>query len=776
MTTTTSRQAGGSSPSALSVRYLLRRTARTSRRKKLVLMAGTVLFVVALVAAYYRVLLVLVPALVLLVVGGVMVVMQLDALLKRARSSAKASMQLLETAPVAAPAVQGAAFGTAYSWSAEEDLTPAKLVQRLTKLRSLEGRDILVRKVTEGQWDWKELESALELYRLGGPARKSVTPVFDSTVKVRLLQVADLCYRQNLRSDDILDAATLYRYVYQKLGAGPFKGKKRGEFYLDALSQTGRGDQTLKFQGLYDTEKLNPHDLHLFRANARNPFRHQSHTGEDWLAEINTIYESEGLVPIRLRPGSEAAFRRLTTDPVPAVEEGPLVSIVMPVFRPDEYTDLAVRSALAQSYANLEIIIVDDGSGEDYAARLDTWEGIDPRVKVIRNTPNSGAYTSRNLGYMRASGQFLTIFDGDDWQHPQKIEKLVEASLQQQDDRLVSSPWSRADADLMFHYRGWRGAYITPAHVSTMFPIAVIREKLGFWDSVRKAADTEFILRYRMVVNNKEPLEVTQAPLTLSLVTSSNLSVEDFRLGYRSPDRVSYRASYEHWHRRIAAGEHNGYLPFDAAARLFPAPDRFLPMRPERREVDVVVVGDFADAGYSIHQVRRAVDDARGQGLSVGVMHMPSIVNTRSIDDSFPPAMMDEFENGTLRRIEITDAVTSREVHVFDPTAFEFEPALRSGQVTGSVIVHASEAPYDRSGRGQRYSVGSVTHNLESIFGAPVRWSATDPRVFESIGRNLVRASDLELVSSASGTEDSSSSAPEEDAGTTETMTSGTRA
>ncbi|MHA7219792.1 glycosyltransferase family 2 protein [Arthrobacter sp. MDT1-48-3] len=729
-----------------SIRPLTRRFVRLSARRKLLLVATAALFMLVVVAAYYRMTALFLPALVLLVLLVIMAAMRIEAILKRASASARRNAQLLRAVPVDASRSVQLPLGTAGSWASDTTLTTPKIVQRLVKLRSFEGRDILVRKVTEGQWDWKDMETALEMYRAGGPARKSVAQILDSTVKTRLLLVADLCYRQNLRPEDMLNAATLYRYVYQKMGASPFLGKKRGEFYLDSLSQTGRGDQTLKFQGLYDIEKLNPTDLHLFRANAKNPFRHQSHTGEEWLTEVNAIFESAGLAPIRLRPGTDPAFARLSTDPVSMVETGPLVTVVMPVFRPDEYTDLAIQSAIGQSYRNLEIIVVDDGSGTLYTDRLDKWASADARIRVIKSTVNAGAYTSRNIGYSLASGEYLTIFDGDDWQHPQKIEMLVSAALQQTDHRLVSSPWSRADADLMFHYRGWRGAYVTPAHVSALFPVQVIRENLGFWDTVRKAADTEFILRYQMLVNSDEPLEVTNVPMTFSLVGANNLSMDDFRLGYRSPDRVAYRDSYEHWHRKIGRGEHSGYMSFDADARCFPAPARFLPVREVGIELDLVVVGDFAAEESTTSEMWKAIEDARTRGLSVGVMHVPSIVNTVSIDASFSRSALDEFELGALRRVEVTDSVASRRTIVFDPTAFQFMRELPSGHVAMDVVVHATESPYDRRTRQQRYSVGTVARNVKTVFGGPVRWRTSEPDVYEALSRNLPRASDLELI------------------------------
>jgi glycosyltransferase involved in cell wall biosynthesis len=417
------------------------------------------------------------------------------------------------------------------------------------------------------------------------------------------------------------------------------------------------------------------------------------------------------------------------------VTEGPLVTIVMPVYKPDEYTDLAIQSALNQSYRNLEIIIVDDGSGADAAERLNKWQGRDARVKVVLNEPNAGAYTSRNIGYSMAEGEFITIFDGDDWQHPQKIELLVQGALQRSDGRLVSAPWTRADEDLFFHYRGWRGAFITPAHVSTMFHTATIREHLGHWDSVRKAADTEFILRYQALVNGEEPFEVCEAPLTLSLVGASNLSMEDFRLGYRSPDRVSYRDSYEHWHKMIQRGEHSGYLDFPLADRAFPAPSRFLPAGAKQQdlELDILLVGDFgADSPVGV-LMKEHLAAAVERGERVGLMHYPSILHTTAIDRSFSDELMDAFHYGSLFRVEVTDRVRSATVNVYDPTAFQYSRELRSGHAAEQLSVWTDEPPYNWETDEHKYEVGTVERNLLSVFGAPIRWIPLNERTLRVI-------------------------------------------
>jgi glycosyltransferase involved in cell wall biosynthesis len=707
----------------------LRRIVRLSPKKKVAAAAFAVLFALLVVSAYTRNpwflgLMVLVFA-AALAVG----VLYLDRLLKASRRATKrATAAHSKLAATPRP-------GALVEWGARSRIPEARLAQRLTKLRSVDGRDVLVSAATKGRWGWRDLAVALEMYRIGGNTRRSVEPFLDKTPRSVLLLLADLCFRQNILQDDILNAATLYKYVFQRLGAKPFGKKRRGEFFLDALARTGQGEEVIRLQGLYKADEMNSNDLHLYRANAANPFKDSSVDVDQWLAEINDIYARAGLSRLSLTEGTAPAFLRLQAESPAPITDGPLISIVMPVYKPDEFTDLAIQSAINQSYRNLEIIIVDDGSGGDAAQRLNKWLSVDARIKVVLNESNAGAYTSRNMGYSMAQGEFITIFDGDDWQHPQKIALLVEGAQQQTDGRLVSAPWTRADEDLFFHYRGWRGAFITPAHVSTMFHTPTIREHLGHWDSVRKAADTEFILRYQALVNAQEPLEVCEAPLTLSLVGATNLSMEDFRLGYRSPDRVSYRDSYEHWHKKIQAGEHSGYLEFPLAERLFPAPSRFLPAgaKAPELELDILLVGDFgADSLVGVLMLEHLAA-AVEKGERVGLMHYPSLLHTDAIDRSYSDELMEAFHDGRLARVELTDRVQSAVVNVYDPTAFQYSRELRSGHAAERVSVWTDEPPYNWETDEHKYEVGTVERNLLSVFGGPVQWIPLNERTMRII-------------------------------------------
>jgi hypothetical protein len=267
-----------------------------------------------------------------------------------------------------------------------------------------------------------------------------------------------------------------------------------------------------------------------------------------------------------------------------------------------------------------------------------------------------------------------------------------------------------------------------------MFHTPTIREHLGHWDSVRKAADTEFILRYQALVNSQEPLEVCKAPLTLSLVGTSNLSMEDFRLGYRSPDRVSYRDSYEHWHKKIQTGEHSGYLDFPLAERAFPAPSRFLPAGAQQQdlELDILLVGDFgADSLVSNLMLEHLA--AAGEAQRVGLMHYPSLLHTAAIESSYSDELMDAFHDGRLVRVEVTDRVGSAAVNVYDPTAFQYSRELRSGHAAGSVSVWTDEPPYNWETDEHKYEVSTVERNLLSVFGGSIQWIPLNERTMRVI-------------------------------------------
>ena len=102
-----------------------------------------------------------------------------------------------------------------------------------------------------------------------------------------------------------------------------------------------------------------------------------------------------------------------------------LVSVIVPVYKVEPYLDRCVASILAQTYPNLEVILVDDGSPDNYPALCDAWAQRDARIRVIHKK-NGGLSDARNVGLDAASGAYISFVDSDDYIAENFIETLYD--------------------------------------------------------------------------------------------------------------------------------------------------------------------------------------------------------------------------------------------------------------------------------------------------------------------------------------------------------------
>lgn len=102
-----------------------------------------------------------------------------------------------------------------------------------------------------------------------------------------------------------------------------------------------------------------------------------------------------------------------------------LISIIVPVYNMEKYLEKCVDSILKQTYQNLEIILVNDGSKDSSGLMCDEYADKDQRIKVIHQK-NAGLSAARNIGINTATGNYLSFVDSDDWIDPQTYEVLVE--------------------------------------------------------------------------------------------------------------------------------------------------------------------------------------------------------------------------------------------------------------------------------------------------------------------------------------------------------------
>ena len=102
----------------------------------------------------------------------------------------------------------------------------------------------------------------------------------------------------------------------------------------------------------------------------------------------------------------------------------PLISVVVPVYRVEKYLDHCIRSIVEQTYSNLEILLVDDGSPDGSGEICDRWARKDARIRVIHKQ-NAGAGAARNTALDTAGGDIIAFVDSDDYLHPNMLSHQI---------------------------------------------------------------------------------------------------------------------------------------------------------------------------------------------------------------------------------------------------------------------------------------------------------------------------------------------------------------
>ena len=102
------------------------------------------------------------------------------------------------------------------------------------------------------------------------------------------------------------------------------------------------------------------------------------------------------------------------------------VSVIVPVYNGEIYLEECMESILSQSYQNIEVIFVDDGSTDRSAERIQSFQERDHRVELIRQT-NQYAGIARNRGFDAATGEYVIFLDADDYFDSSLVEKMVSA-------------------------------------------------------------------------------------------------------------------------------------------------------------------------------------------------------------------------------------------------------------------------------------------------------------------------------------------------------------
>lgn len=184
--------------------------------------------------------------------------------------------------------------------------------------------------------------------------------------------------------------------------------------------------------------------------------------------------------------------------------EQPKISVIIPAYNAETYLEPCVRSVLQQTYQNLEILLIDDGSTDK------TWEvcralaAADSRVRPIRKE-NGGVSSARNAGIAAASGEMLTFVDGDDELKENGLEALIEA--QQRTGADIVAAWYDMGAPIPYPEAGdvvWKGTQALQKSLEdhpltySVWAKLYTREIIGdtrFQEGIRVNEDSLFVFR-----------------------------------------------------------------------------------------------------------------------------------------------------------------------------------------------------------------------------------------------------------------------------------------
>lgn len=137
--------------------------------------------------------------------------------------------------------------------------------------------------------------------------------------------------------------------------------------------------------------------------------------------------------------------------------EQPLVSIVIPVYNAAPDLARCIESVRKQTYRNIEVFLVNDGSKDASSPICHMYERIDPRVHVI-DKENAGVSAARNTGIAAAQGKYIQFVDSDDWLAPDFTEKLVSAAEAHTADLVIAPFWMVYPENHVERIRPWEKA------------------------------------------------------------------------------------------------------------------------------------------------------------------------------------------------------------------------------------------------------------------------------------------------------------------------------
>lgn len=485
--------------------------------------------------------------------------------------------------------------------------------------RSLVIRDIFARVASEDLHDFNSLMNEIDAV-LNAPEDRHTRMVARMTYDTDVLLSLTRLVLNSARSDlDLQTGSQLYKFIHTLHGDEAFTTYHK-LLYIEVLAELRRYDEQGVLTQRFDIPNLVPLQAELIELD-RVAYECSE---KEWLSALNHLYDGLGMARVRLMHNSSLPLLDRLKSNSKARLEGPTITVLMPTYAPGAGIRTALRSLLEQTWTNLEIIVIDDGSPEEYDGILSEIEDLDARVRLVRQRRNAGAYVARNAGLAVATGQFVTVHDDDDWSHPEKLASQVEILLHNDSVMATTSAHVRTTEDMQFHRVNSKPQHLQTNYSSLMFRMSVADE-IGLWDTANRGSDAEFFLRITEGYGTSSVVHLVDKPLSFSRVWAGSLTSGEMYRGYFAYSRLVFRSAFRQWHRSCRK---NGIRPVlrSDQARPYAIPTTFEPgaRHQDLGHFDVVYVTDFARQAKFSATVIDQIETAAKFGLRVGYLHLNS--------------------------------------------------------------------------------------------------------------------------------------------------------
>ena len=379
----------------------------------------------------------------------------------------------------------------------------------------------------------------------------------------------------------------------------------------------------------------------------------------DWINAALQVYNLPG---VSLLPNSDApVFDRLVSmQTLPPREGGPKVTVLVAAHNASRMIDTALRGLVAQTWRNLEIIVIDDRSEDDTVDIVRAAIEQDDRIRLIALTENVGAYEARNRGLIEATGSLITLHDADDWSHPIKIESQVGYLADNPAVLGCTSEQARATNELDFVHLKGRGRLIGPNTSSLIFRRDPVIAALGAWDRVRFGADSELINRMQTVFGMGSFAHIPSGPMSFMRSSEASITNEPVRgvsvRGFFGARREYHAAQTAH---HMATQDLN-YAGL--AERPFPIPPvmRLASDRPPEA-FDLIVEGDFRSMSEDLKRFLAELPRLRKRYDRIGFVERYEYDGDAELTDEICRDLRNEVDGDQCRVLVYGDTVIAKE-------------------------------------------------------------------------------------------------------------------